>query len=439
MTSQVKLETAGGVRRLGAVRRLTAACCGSALFSTLATNAGLQFAGVATGVITARSLGVQGRGELAQTMLWPIILAAAGGLGVAQSMVYHAARGQRPVSLLLYQCYLLALIQSAVLMGAGYFLIPLCPAGASPELVRSARLFLWLIPLNLVAQPSLAASQGRMRIRQFNWMRLAVNGAYGVGLAGLYAAGAMSVRAAVWALLAANVVATVSSVAYAIRTFGWEPRVDAGLIRAVLGYGLRIHGGSISPMLNQRLDQMLIALFLTPAQLGLYTVAMTVSTAAEPIASAFALVAFPRAAARASEESPQGLDASMALGLASIAAACACLALAAPHIIGFFFGREFQPAAGPCRLLAAASLFRGCRSLAGAVLNGGNRPGVASRAEVLCLVFSLALLAVLLPRYGIMGAAAASMLANLGALALASHALATTAKRPFEEFHASAH
>ena len=401
--------------RAGLLKRLAAGASARLdLISTALSNGGMQLSGVVTGVILARSLGVEGRGQLAMAMLWPIILAAAGSLGIPQAVVYFSARHRCPIGLMLWQCYLLAMLQAVILMGAGHFLVPVLLRGQTAVLCSAAKLFLWLIPLNLVTQPGISALQGQLRMKQFNWMRLSGNGIYVVGLVGLYACGALTVYSALMVLLVTNVATAALSVTYVSLVFGCEMRVDRGLMKELLYYGLRIHAGTVSPLLNQRLDQMLISLFLSPSQLGLYAAAATVSAAAEPMASAFSLMAFPRAAR--GNPGVRAFDRASSLGFLSIVAGGSCLFFVAPAAIHLCFGRDFAAAAPVCRILVIASILRTCRGLAGAVLSGLNRPGVSSKAEVFSLVLSLGLFFALLPSCGIVGAAIASALANAGAV-----------------------
>src|SRR5580658_6318640 len=46
----------------------------------------------ATGILTARTLGPAGRGELAAMILWPLFVASVTTLGVPNSLIYHLRR-----------------------------------------------------------------------------------------------------------------------------------------------------------------------------------------------------------------------------------------------------------------------------------------------------------------------------------------------------------
>lgn len=59
---------------------------------TFATSALIQLVTIVSGVIVARLLGPQGRGELAAIFLWAVILVDFGTLGLMESVTYAAAR-----------------------------------------------------------------------------------------------------------------------------------------------------------------------------------------------------------------------------------------------------------------------------------------------------------------------------------------------------------
>jgi O-antigen/teichoic acid export membrane protein len=83
----------------------------------------------------------------------------------------------------------------------------------------------------------------------------------------------------------------------------------------------------------------------------------------------------------------------------------------APWIVRFFFGEAFTPATSAARVLIVAGIPMACNTVLGAGLKGFNRPLTASAAEIISLVVTAVALAVLLPRYEILGAAWASLLA----------------------------
>jgi O-antigen/teichoic acid export membrane protein len=72
---------------------------GSSAVLTAGTNAVLAMFGLVTGVLAARLLGPNGRGELAAIQTWPAVIATIAMLGMPET-VYYAARESNRAGLL---------------------------------------------------------------------------------------------------------------------------------------------------------------------------------------------------------------------------------------------------------------------------------------------------------------------------------------------------
>jgi O-antigen/teichoic acid export membrane protein len=87
------------------------------------------------------------------------------------------------------------------------------------------------------------------------------------------------------------------------------------------------------------------------------------------------------------------------------------LALVSPYVVPLLFGAEFRPAIGLIAILIPATVILGMNRIIAAAFQGVGRPAVASKANVVALIVTLAALALLLPPYGAHGAAVSSLLA----------------------------
>jgi O-antigen/teichoic acid export membrane protein len=101
-----------------------------------------------------------------------------------------------------------------------------------------------------------------------------------------------------------------------------------------------------------------------------------------------------------------------------LAPLAAALALAAPWLVPALFGSAFQPAVRVTQVLAGAALFLSLNAVLSDGFRGMSRPAVPALAEVASLGLAVALLWLLIPRYGIMGAAGASLAANAAGFVL---------------------
>ena len=185
-----------------------------------------------------------------------------------------------------------------------------------------------------------------------------------------------------------------------------------GIARRMLGFGVKSHTGIVTAMMNERLDQLVISVFLAPVQLGLYATAVTLTAPINLVGSSIATAALPTLARLETREAQRdAVRGFLRLTLAaSMAIAIPALIFTAP-IISFFFKDVYLGATGVTRVLLVAAVALSMNRAMAACVKALGRPLDSGISEMLGLVVTTVSLAVLLPVLGIMGAALASLLA----------------------------
>ena len=378
----------------------------------------MQIFTIISGVLLARLLLPTGRGELAAVILWSTMIAAVGILGLHEATAFHAAKRSHEPRQILAASFALGFVLSIVLVPVAYVVINIVFADARPEVLEAAVFFIAFIPLNFVGLFIVSLFQGELKIVEWNILRTVAPGAYALLIIVFYGLGFVSVFAfAVAALLASASTVAVGLVAQYRR--GWlgfrcslrdlQPAAD------LLRYGLKVHIGEVAKIVGERLDQLLISVLLAAADLGLFVVATVVSRGVTGVSSIFSVLAFPKIA-----NQPTGEGRALVFGRYMRAAVLAGVAAAVilfwlfPWILEFFFGRAFLTATAVGRLLIFATLASGIKLLFSAALKGYDRALLISRAEFAGLALSAVFLALLLPRYGLIGAAWAAIISQTG-------------------------
>jgi O-antigen/teichoic acid export membrane protein len=388
---------------------------------SLSTSIAIQALNVVTGVLLARTLGPAGRGELAAVMLWPGVLAAIGGLGMGEAITYHAARGTTAMGTLLGSSLAVCATQSAALVAIGAVLLPIAMSQYSGATLHAALLFLAYVPVYLGGIYLVTAINGNGRYGSFNALRLLVIAASAAGLVVLAVLDRLTVWRATIVYLAAHLL-VLAAAGVQCRVPRSSLRVDRAVVRQLLGFGVRSHGGNVASMFNERLDQLLISVFLTPVDLGLYVIAVTMTSFTGLIGSSTSLVALPSLARLApGEERDRAARRLVAVTLLGSATVTIPLLILAPSLIGWFFGDAYRAAAAPARVLLVATVLLATNRVLGALLRAVGRPLHTGVAELLALVVTALGLAALLPSLGLMGCAVTSFLAYLASMAWLAH------------------
>ena len=378
----------------------------------------IQLMNVATGVLIARLLGPEGRGELTAALLLPSLLAGIGSLGVAEGVTYHAARRDAGPGHLVGACLLLAALQSVILVLIGVGLAPVVLDRFDQVALTGAYLYMAFIPMSLTTLFLMGLLNGLERFRAFNALRLSYPAGATLGLLLLAVLDRFTVVSAVAAYLIAEAATLLAASVLVARTRPGRPALSGPVVNRVLTFGLKTHLSSVSSLLNERVDQLVISLFLAPVKLGLYVIAVTMTSVTALVGYSVAFVALPSVARL--DPGPERRARARRFVLLTLAGGVvisAPVALFTPELIELFFGRSFLPAVDVTRVLLLAAIVLSMNRALGAVIKAVGRPLDVGVAEVIGLVATFAGLASLLPLFGLVGAGLASLFAYLVTLA----------------------
>ena len=384
---------------------------GSRILLTAGTNGLSAVLGLLTGILAARLLGPQGRGELAAIQTWPSFIATLAMLGLPDALVYYSAREPRGAGSYLSTAIALALLTALPFMVTGYLLMPFLLSAQRHEVVTAAQWYLLLIPIFALVGMPYHPLRGLNDFALWNTLRLLPTLMWLVILtwASLFEQAVPQTLAASYlGALALLFVPVVYLVSRRIPGPFW-PKLF--LCRKLLHYGLPSMVSSVPQMLNLRLDQMVMATFLPAQVLGLYMVAVAWGGATHPLMSAVGAVIFPRVAEQANpsrqrEVFVQGIR--MA-GVTSLVIAMPFL-LVTPLVLPLVFGKQFSTAIPAALVLVVAGAIAGLNTVFEEGLRGLGQPVSVLWAECGGVAVAIVSLLILLKPLAIMGAALASLL-----------------------------
>jgi O-antigen/teichoic acid export membrane protein len=384
---------------------------------SFAGSAGIQALNAVTGIVGARALGPHGRGELAALLLWPLAISSLGSLGLSDAIAFHAARRTAPARTLAGTAAALAAAQAIVLTAVTAALVPLVYGGFGAGVQSTALFFLPAVALNLLTLYPLALLNGRQRFGRAQAVRVLVVVGLAAGMSTLWAIGRLTVRSAVLVYLCSIAATAVLAVVLAVREGEGRFAISGRLARQLVGYGVKSHAVNVSSLLNERLDQLLISLFLAPAALGLYVAAVTLTSVTALVGASVSFVAVPLVARAAASEAREAAVRLVRLTLALAVGLTVPLLVFAPRVLELCFGSRFAPASEVARILLVGAVFLATSRTLGSVLQAVNRPLAAGVGETIAVAVTVVGLAVLLPTAGLTGAAVASVLAYAVGLA----------------------
>jgi antigen flippase len=383
----------------------------TALLHSISTQVLVVAINIATGVLTARSLGPDGRGVFAAVSTWPQLLATLAIAGLNSAVIFRMRKSPERVSGVASAALLLSLTSSIAAVGLGWILMPFWMAKYPPSIIWFSRLCLASVFVNSTHMIVKQGFAGIGRFDQFNWAQLLPQLFYLVALAVLILAGAVTPQTAVLALLGGGLVALVVALSFFLRTL--KPRLRAGLseVPALSSYSARAALMDVVFTVASYVDRIVLIPMLSTQDLGLYAVAYSFSRVIQMAQPAVVSVVFSHMSHVTEENGKVLHDRALRFLLLGLLCGCVGLWIIGKPLLAFAYGTQFEEANIVFRLLVVEASLGALSQVSAQLFLSVDRPGTVSTIQLIVLGVSLVLLLILTPTFGAQGAAIALLVA----------------------------
>lgn len=365
--------------------------------------------GAVSAIVSARALGVDGRGGLAVVLVLGMLAGGILPLGLDLWAARTLGGGESihsVVALLRRHCALVTLL----VIGAGA--AALLWSDKSPGLIAAT---VALCISGAVMTLKLGVLQGCNQMRRYSVAAFASTAIFVVGIAGLAVTGTASVTSFVLAATAGQTVAAAWPVGRRAVTQSSETAAATVGYRRALRFGLPTAAGAVAAMLLYRLDVVLLTWWSDLDSVGLYSVALAVTEVVWVVPTAAAQALIPRASRGAGSFDTAQLS---RLVVVFMVATSIAVAAAAPVAIPLLFGEDFDGAVAAVPLLTLAAIGVGVWKLIGHDLIARGNARARLWTGVAAIVLMVGVDAVLIPAHGLIGAAVGAAVAYLVAAGL---------------------
>jgi O-antigen/teichoic acid export membrane protein len=377
---------------------------------TLGANLAIGLEGAVSGIMAARLLGPEGRGELAAIQTFSGFVAAIATMGMIEAVVYYCARDAQKAGSYMVSAATIALVASVPVLVIAYFLMPVVLAAQSYRVIRAARWYLLMAPVCALVSIPAHALRGRADFVAWNGVRVIPNFNWIVVLASAswFACRNACVLAIAYLAAQAAVFVPVSFIVakrvpgpFRAATSDWP-----GMIR----YGFPCSLTNFPQIINLRLDQIVLSMLVPARQLGIYAVAVAWSGVATPLLNAVGAALLPIVAKQSDRPASTAWFAK-GMRFASFLAAATCLLLIAvtPISVVTLFGINFQSSVPAALVLVSATSLLALNSVLEQGLLGLGQPYSVLGGELAGLFATVLALSLTVRRLGIMSGALSSL------------------------------
>ena len=385
---------------------------------TFATRVMMALCHVGVAVLVARMLGPGGRGELAAALLVPMTLVGLLHLGFTNANgVFMGSMPDRREALVAQSIVVALGLGSlvAAAVGAVYLFGPPLPGALGRADLTSRLLALLFLPVGLLNTLMGCALWGANRIKTFNRLELGRV----VGYAVLAVVMLVGFRLGVLGVVMATAVSALATAAATLLAVRRVCPVRLGnvswpLVVRSLRFGVQNWAAAVANDLMLRVDQWFIAVMLGGTELGLYAVAVGMAEKAWMLPKSINAAVVPHLTQESTHPaaSTRRVYRSMMLLFLPV---FGLIAAGGTLLIGLLFGEAFTGSILPFLVLLPGVYLLGGGRVLYACLYTQEKPRYAIVTNWSMLAVNLVLNAVLIPLWGIGGAAAASLISYVGA------------------------
>jgi O-antigen/teichoic acid export membrane protein len=165
-------------------------------------------------------------------------------------------------------------------------------------------------------------------------------------------------------------------------------------------------------------DQALVVSLLSPVAMGTYAVALSASRVLNALQTSIVTVLLPSVAAKPPAEVVALTSRAVRVSTALAAIGAAAIALAGPLALRVLYGAKFVGAVPVFRILLVEVVLSGATLILVQAYMAIGRPGVVTGLQALGLGLSIPLMLLLIPRFGLVGAALALLISTCVRLTL---------------------
>lgn len=365
-----------------------------------------------TGIITARTLHADGRGHLAAMVIWPTLLAGLTTFGLPSALTYYLKRDPKNAAPLVGWGLLLCLLGALIGTAAAWQVIPLWLRQQPASVVVGAQFYLLATCLTALTLLGRAAWEAQGEFWRSNVSQVLTPVMVIVALTVEYAFGWLTPIAAAGCYVLGGLPALVWILISVARTF--RPTLAGGhaLWRQLLHYGGRSYGIDLCGTLASYLDQALVVGLLSPESMGIYVVALSLSRVIGAVHSVVASMVFPKVVGLGPRELTLAVARSARLAMLVSGAVGAMIMVIGPWLLRWLYGPSFSAANVILPILLVEMILSGLAFIFVQGFLAAGRPGTATLIQTVSVASSIPIFLVLVPAFGLVGAAVALLIAS---------------------------
>ena len=372
----------------------------------------IMIASIITSIVIARVLGPEGKGIYAMVMLVPGMLLLFGEFGITMSNIYFIGKKKIDKSVLASNSLFIGLINGVILVSVFLIIYPFI-ADSVFQGVDSSYIYaiLLMIPFSLTTSYLGGILVGLLKIKEsciISIVQTVINAA-AILLILLVFSGY------IFELLILSIVMSISLFLfytwYIGKLIGYVKYFSWKSFKKCFNYGSKGYLANALTFFNYRLDMFLVNLFVGVTAVGYYSLSVGLVEMIWIVPQTISFVLFPVVSSSNKKDAAELTASSCRHSFFLSLIMCIGAFLFGRFAIEIMYGEVFLPSYLPLVALLPGVLFFSTSTLTSSYLNGIGKPIYSPIIDSITLSINIVLNIMLIPTYGIVGAAIASSIA----------------------------
>jgi len=392
----------------------------SAASKVLFSSVCMMVLNMGTGVLVARFLGPEGRGEQAAMIMWPQFIAFTLTFGIPSSLVYYYKKNKPYAAEYFTVSLIMAALLGVVSATVGIFMVPRFLSEYSASVILYAQISMLLCPIVLLSTYMSSALQAYDNYRLLNLSKTSGPFISLVLIFLLVATGQVTPMLTATAYLVSGLPIAAFVLYVLIKQIRLSFRNLKCRSKELFSYGIRAYAIDVLGTISMQLDQILVVAMLTPTQMGYYSVALALSKLPKIIQTTIVTVLFPKASGNDEQTVLRMTLLSFRIGVFITGLFCIAAVFLSSFAIELLYGQEFLNAVTTVQILLVREIVASGVSIMIQFYMANGKPGFISIMEAIGIMLNIPLMLWLLPAYGLPGVAIALLITALARLIFVS-------------------
>lgn len=369
-------------------------------------------------IILARVLGPKGRGIYALIVLIPKMMLKLGTLGIEAANVYFTGGKKYKVKDIVSNSLLCSILFGFILILLFYGIYQHSVFKNFLKSNQINSIYVWFVmstvPFSLLSGYLRNVFLGKEDIITYNKINVLQNALQFIGIFTLLLILRLGLFGAVSTYIFTDICVFLLVVFFVVKDgIKIYFTYNAKLFKNIFNYGIKAYFANLAQFLNYRLDMLLVAIFLTPVEVGYYSIAVGIAERLWMLPGAIATVLFPRISS-IMDTKANNLTSRIARHTFFIIFILALIiASLTKPLIKILFGSAFLSSAMPLLILLPGIVALSFSKILTADLAGRGKPQFGAYSSFVSLAVNIPLNLYLIPKWGISGAAFASTIAYI--------------------------